>query len=202
MNSFNSMNRNLVSKKNRDPVILWSGGSAGSDFNNWTNSGCTVSQTVGNPAPSISSINGNYCYINLTTFIPGITTVKGRTITVNINTTITSGGVCDFFFGCNISGAGQMVRINTLVPAGEYSGLASTTSWTTRPVPSTAGPAVLPNIWYSVVITINASGLASYTWNGSATGTTTMTIANNGTYIGIASRASSNQCWVDNISIV
>ena len=104
MNSFNNINRNIVTSP--PPIRLWSGVIA-PYFKNWINSGASVSTALGSPSINVSS--SQYCYTDVKTFIPELTTLKGCTISFDLYTTRLVG----FFFACNSLGDGHLFRHET-----------------------------------------------------------------------------------------
>jgi len=156
----------------------------------WTigNASTSVSTTVSylSTISSIQVISGgngypNYCYYNA-----GIALGVATKITLYVNT----GSLCDFFFGCNSSGAGTALRIGG---AGWDWGFFTTTNWTTfnaasinptniRPVPAST--------WCTVVISITAANVATFTVNG-ITNAASFSSVISGTYIGMNSDGAS-----------
>lgn len=142
---------------------------------------------------------GKHCYIDLKTFIPSLTTLKGCTIYFDLYTN----SLVNFYFGCNSSGAGQMFRLETR--PGNGTGFATTTNWTVRTAPQ--GTFVLTaSTWYNFVITISTTGVASYTYKlNSATnfssGSGTITIGNN-THIGVQGDGLGPLSYIDNLNVV
>ena len=210
MNSLSSMHRNLCVAK-RGGRQLISDGTLSSNWilpNDTTNpNGSTTinkissSTTEGNGGgAAISAGSFQYGYIDATKFITGITTLKGRKLEFDIR--CPSGSLINVYFGCNVSGAGQMWRLETRTIANSYSGIASTTSWTIWNAPSGNNiiSSLSGNKWYTVVITIDINGNAKYTYNGTNGPTTPYPIADYGTYIGIQGDGLAGG-YVDNIYI-
>ncbi|MFZ8805940.1 MAG: DUF2341 domain-containing protein [Candidatus Calescibacterium sp.] len=139
------------------------------------------SEADGNPIPSYYSRPGSYMFRDINLTPPAV-------ITFNIKTNAWGA----FFFLVDSSGAGQMYRIST--SSHGYSGLGTTSSWTTVTNPS-SGFYANANVWYklTIVITDDTSATLYYsqttdasprseTW-GTQLGT--YTITNNGGYIGL-----------------
>lgn len=165
--------------------------SDGSSLAGWTlgANACTISNSIGNPAPSItaSGNNASYGYYNL-----GYSFLN-TTITYDVNV----GSLCNFYFACNSSGAGQMFRSEG---RGASSGFASTPSWTSWNGPS-GGAQFVPGTWYSTKIVISSSGVASWYLNN-VLQPQTYTISNNGTYFGLQGDGGGAISYFDNILIV
>jgi hypothetical protein len=174
----------------------------GDQIGSWTRAGSSgQSTTEGNPAPSYYAVStsGSYMYRN-------ISLTPLRIITFNVK----SNKLGNFFFLVDSSGAGQMYRIDTR--SGNYSGFATTTSWTSWNSP-TAGFTATANAWYkfTIVITSSTSATLYYTATTDASprsgtfGTLlgTYSITNNGGYIGLVGdvAGSSYTTWWDNIIV-
>lgn len=166
---------------------------SGNSLAGWTVSGAAVvDSTVGNPAPSIKVPGGTYairefpdidfanCNIEFDFYIP-----SGTNPLVNL------------FFGCNASGAGRYVRLDTRTAyPGSLSISASWTSWST--------PATVFNVavatWARAKIKIVA-GSASVYINGVAK-QTGIAMTFSGKYIGLHGDASIvTGGYFDNINI-
>lgn len=181
----------------------WTTISDGSSLTGWTNTGVVIASGIGNPAPSfnanVTTDVMRYCYIDLASnnFIPSVSTnLRGYQISFDVR----SSRLMDFYFGCNSAGLGKMLRVGAL--AGFTSGFANTTTWTSWGSPAAGGPTLTTNAWNTLVITINSSGTASYTYNGiSAVQTITVT---DGTFIGFqgdGNSANQSNSYLDNIII-
>ncbi|MHB8362556.1 MAG: DUF2341 domain-containing protein [Patescibacteria group bacterium] len=172
----------------------------GNSLSNWTTVGSSgQNTTTGNPAPSYyaSSSNGDYMYNNV-----GL--IPGEVLTFNIN----SSGLGDFFFLTNSSGLGQMYRSDTRGIGSDYSGFATTSSWTAWSAPG-SGFFSTVNTWYKFQIVVTSSTSASLYYksttgdspsiNGTLVGT--YAITNDGGYIGLVGDAlgSSYTTYIDNI---
>ena len=157
----------------------------------WTNStlGFSVSTVGGQTCFSAPSGNG-YVYI-----YGGATSLAGRTISFNVYLT---GGCPNFYFSCNSSGNGQMLRFEQRNSGG--SGFVSTASWTNWSAPGSAYTWT-QNAWLAVTISITSGGVATFGVNGVASGIT-YTIADNGGYIGIITDNGGGSISVNNITIV
>jgi hypothetical protein len=153
----------------------------------WTMSG-TVGRTSSAPSGShYSTTNAYYAYSTsgsyLYTAISGLST--NEIISFNVYTT----GLGNLFFLTSSSGAGQMARLDSR--SGSYSGLATTSSWTSWNTPS--GIQESANTWYKYDIVI--SGTSAYAYIGpvsnslatlgTATSSSAFSITNNGNYLGL-----------------
>ena len=162
----------------------------GSSLTGWTlgANACSINASIGNPAPSIaaSGTNASYAFYNL-----------GQSF---LNTTITFdvyvGSLCNFYFACNSTGAGQMFRAEG---RGTGSGFASTSSWTNWNAPP-GGIRFVPGTWYSAKVVISSSGVASW-YQNNVLQSQTYTIANNGTYFGLQGDGGGGISYFDNILI-
>jgi hypothetical protein len=134
--------------------------SDGSSLTGWTNNSATINSGDGSPAaPCIQATGGQYAYI-----IPGgVSSLLNTTITFNMKVIPGSIDLANFFFGCNSSGAGQMLRLEAR--GGNYSGFTTTSSWTLWNAPTTQS-VVTAGVWYSVKIQITSSGYATWYLNG------------------------------------
>ncbi len=170
------------------------------------------SSTLGNPANAFRAISsgtgtgtGNtaqkYMYRNIPGFGPNTFT--------SFNTYTNTGNLGNLFFLCDANGAGQMYRIDSRGSA-NYSGFASTTSWSIWTAPS-AGFTASSNTWYKFGIAVTNSLGTSTTLSYQATtdnnplpGATTLgtyTSVNNGSYMGLGGDAvgGSLYTYMDNI---
>jgi hypothetical protein len=154
----------------------------------WVNNGFTVA-TVGGQTCFTGSSNSYYVYVN-----SGATTLKGRTISFNVYLT---GGCPNFYFNCNSTGTGQMLRFEQRSSSG--SGFTGTSSWTGWSGPSSTYTWT-QNTWLAITIPITSAGVATFTVNGVASGIT-YTIADNGRYIGLQADGGGGSISVNNIVI-
>lgn len=109
----------------------------------WVKSGAvTLVGSPGDPGPSVQvpGTVGVFTYID--------TGVTPAHIEIDLYTTVLG----DFFFGCNSSGAGQMVRVDTR--NGTFCALATTSSWTSWSTPASGLGPVSANSWHHLDITI------------------------------------------------
>lgn len=173
------------------PAFIFS--NTGDNLTGWTVTNATVDNTLGNPAPSLLANNGQYAYIN-----SGAASLLNTTIQIDMYVRSGSVNLCDFFFGCNSSGAGYMLRFDAR--AGTTTGIATTTSWTNWNVPNiaTRGP-VTATTWHSAKIQIASNGSTSWYFNGTLIGTSTLTLS--GTFIGIQGDGGNAGGNFDNIYI-
>jgi hypothetical protein len=172
----------------------------GNQVASWTVVGSSGQSGVeGNPAPSYYAVstNGSYIYRN-------INLVPGRILTFNVK----SNGLGNLFFLVNSSGAGQMYRLDSR--GGQWSGFATTSSWTSWTAPS-SGFNAATNVWYklTIVITSPTSATLYYkqTTDSSPSDFGTLlgayTITNNGGFIGLVGDAlgSAYTTWWDSIIV-
>ena len=112
----------------------------------------------------LSNMNkGNFRVpVNSYAYIDTRTSLLNSTISFNI-LIYSSGQLINFFFGCNRSGQGQMLRFDTR--AGAYCGFTNTDSWTAYNYP-TSGPTLYVENWFQVRIDIDSNGLASWFLDG------------------------------------
>ena len=133
--------------------------------------------TGGNPDGCISVGPQNYYYGTL-----GFSFLN-TTIVFDAYGAGTNVSILNMFFGCNSSGAGQILRID--FRNGTYSsGFASTTSWTAWSGP-TGTIYKASNTWYTIKMQITSAGVATWYCNGvlqSGTGQS-ITMTNNGNYM-------------------
>jgi len=139
----------------------------------WTNNGFAVITTAGQTCFYSTSGGSRYIYINT-----GLSSLKGTTISFYVYLT---GGCPNFYFSCNSSGAGQMLRFEQRF--GNGSGFISTYSWTRWNAPS-SNYSWPQNTWLPVSIIISSSGVATFSVNNVDSGIS-YTISDNGGYIGI-----------------
>jgi hypothetical protein len=126
-----------------------------------------------------NSANGDYLY----TQVPGLN--ANEIITFWTYTT----GLGNFYFLANLAGKGQMARLDSR-GGGDWSGLATTTAWTSWSAPS-SGLHESASTWYKYDVVINGNSATAYiganTNNLGTLGTpaNTLSIVNNGNYLGI-----------------
>jgi len=169
--------------------------SDGSSLTGWTNSGVVVDSTQGNPTSSLKAVGGTYAYRDLgQSFL-------GKTITLDMYI-LNSGAtfpLCNFYFGCNSTGQGNLLRLEGR--SGSASGFATTTSWTSWNAPAT-GTNYTVLTWYTIVISINSSSQASWSINGSPV-QTNVSVTLSGNYFGVhGDGVSVHGGLFDNITIV
>lgn len=97
-----------------------------------------------------NSASGDYMY----TYVPLL--AKNEIISFDVYTT----GLGNVYFLANANGAGQMVRLDSRGGA-DYSGLATTNSWTSWTAPS-SGLDERPNTWYQYDIVVSGSSATAY----------------------------------------
>ena len=169
----------------------------------WTNNGASISSTFGNPAPSISLTTA---YSRLQGLV-NINSFLSKIIMFDIYCANLSDPA--LFFACNSSGVGTGFRLDTRLNA--YSGFATTANFGGISAPSSTTGAIYGknNVWYSIKITINGSGVA--TWASSTTGqsgiftaqnpTAGYTITNNGNYMAFNNGDFGPTVYIDNVNI-
>ncbi len=157
-----------------------------------SSSGWTIHGTAGEKtAPSGSyysspnalyanSANGDYMYLP----ISGLS--QNSIITFDVYTT----GLGNLFFLTNSAGSGQMARLDGR-GGGDYSGIATTSSWTSWAAPS-PGIDTSENIWYKYDVVISSTTANAYIGSVSnyistlgTLATSQFSIKNNGDYIGL-----------------
>ena len=167
----------------------------GTSLAGWTNNGVSINNSVGNPGSSFSTTTpGAYAYIQPA----GITTFVNKTIIVDMQT---NASLLDFFFGCNSSGAGNMVRIDTR-GVGARSGFATTTSWSVWAAPSEGIISHQQGVWYRVKIQIFNTQPGGMTWYVDGIHAGTGQFVDNGGFIGLQHDGLSGTNYWDNIQII
>jgi hypothetical protein len=161
-----------------------------SNFTVLYSNNCTALNTLTDNS-SVSIVNGTFSVVGTTSSYGTINTgmsLLGKTITVDMS----SNFLGNFFFGCNSSGAGYMIRFETRPDNNScISYMAAPFSWTnwgvwTNPTepsswniitgPAPAGSAndtsrrVQKSVWYTVIISIAGDGTLS--WTAQKQGTT------------------------------
>ncbi len=131
-----------------------------------------------------NSARGDYLY----TSIPALTT--NVIVSFNVYTT----GLGNVFFLTNPAGNGQMARLDSR-GGSDYSGLATTSSWTLWTAPT--GITESRDTWYKYDVVV--SGTSAYAYIGSAseslatygtpTSSSAFTVSNNGDYMGLVGDA-------------
>jgi hypothetical protein len=153
-----------------DPTYIYGPDACGS-LSQWTAVSATVDTGNGNPAPSLQALTSQYAYRNV-----GV--APNQTIEFDVYL-LPGTPLANLYFMCNASGAGQMFRIEGR--AGNSSGFAPTTSWT-----SWSGPSGYSNVsvsaWHHVKLIIGATTVEGFI-DGVSYGT--YTFANNGGYIAV-----------------
>jgi hypothetical protein len=161
----------------------------------------TVDMSMGNPVPSIYLNSWNFATYYVPNYISTFTTFNNRTIQLDM---MAKGFLINLFFACSSDGYGQMFRLDCRPQ--NYSGFAVTRAAIDTDIP-TSGPTFSPNVWYTIIIRISDSGVASYSYYKSSLGPSaitndpsTFTITNGGLYIGLHGDQLSGG-WFDNIFI-
>jgi len=175
------------------PLTLWS--TDGSSLSGWTNNGVSINASIGKPTPSFSTTTTNaYAYIQPA----GITTFVNKTIIVDMQT---NASLMNFYFGCNSTGAGNMVRIETR-GLGNYSGFATTGTWLSWSPPYAGIVSHQQGVWYRVKIQIFNTNPGGMTWYVDGVYAGTGTFIDNGGYIGLQHDGLGGTNYWDNIQII
>jgi hypothetical protein len=140
-----------------------------------------------NPTPAIQMASLNV----------GITTFVDTTILLRMRVINSTGGLANFFFGCNAAGGGTFVRLDTR--SATPSGFANSQSWGSWNAPA-AGPVVATNTWYNVAVSINTASVASFYLNGNFQGSAVANIR--GPYVAVHSDGGTTGANYDNIRIL
>ena len=155
----------------------------------WTIAG-TAGQTTTAPSGShfatanalyANSANGDYMY----TSVPSLT--SNIIISYDVYTT----GLGNMFFLTNSAGKGQMTRLDGR-GGSDYSGLATTASWTSWAAPS-SGLSETTDKWYKVDTVVSSTSAYAYIGSisdslatyGTVTSSSAFTVADDGNYIGL-----------------
>jgi hypothetical protein len=169
--------------------------SDGSSLAGWTNSGVTVSATIGNPAPSFSAVptaqNAHIQIANLTSF-------AGRTMQFDAMLANTN-ALLDVFFACNSSGQGLYLRLDSRTA--NACGISTATGWTTGVVPSGTTFSTTDASWHTYKIVFNGAGTAIDVYKDGVQVISARASTLQGNYIGLWSDAGSNGGYLDNILI-
>lgn len=198
----------VASNKFLFPTLNYTLIADGTSTTNWTNTyGVFTSySSFGNPAPSFNG-NNSMAYINIASIIPGFTTFRGRTI--KFDAWAPTDGLVNVWIGCNSTGGGGSVfRVDGRPNNGFNSGINTTTAtvapWSSGNFGSTnwgssTGPQLTGGVWYTIIITIAANGLATWSYNGTAWNGTSYTMNDGGTYLAFEPEVA--QGYLDNIYI-
>jgi hypothetical protein len=165
----------------------------GTSLSVWTHTGVFITTTTGSSAFTTNTTN-TYAYTNPAS----ITTFVNKTIIVDMQT---NASLLDFFFGCNVSGAGNMVRIDTR-GFGNFSGFATTTSWSVWAAPSTGIDTHRQGVWYRVKIQIFNTQPGGMTWYVDGIHAGTGQFVDNGGFIGLQHDGLGGTNYWDNIQII
>ena len=171
---------------------LWS--SDGSSLAGWTVNGALVDNSKGQPLPSLAAPGTKYAYI------APVAGLVGKSILADVRiATEAANDLCNFFFGCNASGAGQMLRFDAR--PGQHSGIATTTSWTAWGGPGATGLVIPAGQWFSVRIDIKAGPVADW-YHNDVLIESDVPIALNGDYIAIHGDGAVSGGNYDNLRIL
>jgi hypothetical protein len=177
-----------VVQQARGPTLgLIDTGSTSAQWKLQAGSGFASSSVQGRPTPS---------YV-----VPAHAVVSrsiGPQTTYAYDVWIPTGGLANFYFGCDVSGKGYMARVDT---RGTPSGIATTTSWTAWGSP-TGLTGITANVWHHVVITVNGVTSVTMTIDGvvAYSGNLSGTLGPMGSYIGLNSDIISTN-YFDNIQL-
>jgi hypothetical protein len=193
-------NPNATSLSNGDAVFNYF--DQGDKFSTWTQGtySCINDTSDGNPPPSYKAPSGRGYYM-----YKDIGLAPNMALIFNVKST----GLGNLFFLVDSSGKGQMYRLETR-GGSNYSGFATTTSWTSWDYPR-SGFYALVNEWYKLVIAITSPTSADLYYSQTTdrspanfgTKLGTFTITNNGSIIGLVGDAlgTSYYTWWDNIIV-
>ncbi len=167
------------------------------NVNPTSTTGWTIAGTAGqvSSAPSGSHYNTtNAFYANSSNGDYLYTSVSSLTSNVIISFNVYTTGLGNLFFLESSTGSGQMARLDSRGGA-DYSGLATTSSWTNWTAPN--GIDSSPDTWYKYDISV--SGTSAYAYIGSIsndiatygtpTSSSAFTVSNNGDYMGLVGDA-------------
>ena len=166
-----------------------------SNLDGWTVNGVQVDYVDGGiPAPCFYATSNTYAYINPA----GLPSLLNTKITFNVQVITAPADLVNFYFACDNSGAGQMLRLESR--DGLYSGFATTNSWTSWNSPGGTASNIPPGKWCDIMITIDSNGYASWYMNGSLM-ESNFPLNVQGNYIGLIGDGGAGG-YFDNIKIV
>jgi hypothetical protein len=194
--TISSCNSIINNKQILNGNLFYNDGSSLTGWTNFSTNTVVISATEGMPVSSFKLTGSNYngnnaccAYINLPF------SLLNKTIFFNAKTI---SGICNLFFMCNSTGAGQMLRLHTQ----STSGFAITSSWSNWSSP-TIGSSVASSTWLSIKIYINLTGKAEWYLNGVLQNGIIQVSNNNNNYIGIHGDAlGSTVSYFDNINVI
>lgn len=168
--------------------------SDGSSLTGWTNNGVTIDNTNGNPIPSFLVVPGKDAHITAGT-------VAGCSIQFDLFFYNATSALCNFYFGCNSSGAGYVLRLDGR-GTGQPSGITASVIFTTH-APGAVAVNITTLVWHNIVVVINASGTqASWFLDGVLKQTVNLALGVQGPFIGMSGDNGSNGANFDNISVI
>ena len=128
----------------------------GDDLAGWQIAGGVfVDSVYGHPVPSFQVPGGAYAWRDIGFSFLGTT--------IEFQMRVMGGGMCNFFFGCNSGGTGNMFRFECRKP--RPSGFATTSDWMSWNEPFGAAR-VTSNTWYAIRIEIRPAGVCACYYNG------------------------------------
>ena len=157
----------------------------GTTLSGWTLGNIGVSSVVslstseGNSAPPAFYVPySTYAYRE---FEPAVTsTLIGKTITFNVKPIVGVTQLCNFFFGCDKTGAGPMLRLDCRT--GYSSNTTTAVAWDEWGYPTT-GTQVVAGVWHAIKIDITEASYAQWYLDGVLQETIPVTLKGN--YIAI-----------------
>ena len=163
-------------------------------FDGWTVNGVQIDYEDGGiPAPCFYVSTDTYAYINPA----GLPSLLNTKITFNMQIITSPTDFVEFYFACDSSGAGQMVRFEA---RDSYnSGFATTNTWTSSNDPSTI-PTLPTGTWFDIMITIDSNGYAAWYINGYLV-ESNYPLNIQGNYIGVVVSGGGSGGYFDNIKI-
>lgn len=155
--SFGGGSSSQTSRGFYTPSIIFS--NDGGSLSGWTVVNATINSTTGNPGSSIQATGAEYAYYDLGQ------SLLGKKITFDIYLLSGTNELANFYFGCNSSGQGNMLRVEGRTS--QITGLTTTTSWTAWNAP-TSGNTTPYSVgsWHAVEIQINSSSQVTWAING------------------------------------
>jgi len=123
-----------------------------------------------------------------------VRSLMNTTITFMVNTQ----NLCDFFFACDKSGRGQMLRLDAR--GGAQSGFITTNSWTSWNSIN-SGPTIPSNVWLKIQLNTDSNGTSTWYINGIKQPGSIGGINGSNTFIGLQGDGGGGTSAFTNISI-
>lgn len=133
----------------------------GTSLTGWTVTSATINGSDGSAnAPCLQATGTQYAY----TTTPSVSSFLNKTIFLNMK--VIAGSVClaNFYYGCNSTGGGWMLRLEARGGT-NYSGITNTTSWSSWTAPA-AGNNVTAGAWNTIKIQIDGNANTIWYLNG------------------------------------